>query len=175
MRVHDGSGPLVFNANTYLGIGQYGGFDLVEENIDFVPRGIRLTLSGVEPSLVTTLRTEVYQNRPANVYLGLIDDETRQFVSTPEQVWGGRMDTMSIEIGPNSAVISLSCEHRLRRENPGGRSTNADQQLRFAGDLFFDHQERIPGYRSLWGERPQTYAGGGGGGGGRGRDPVRPR
>jgi hypothetical protein len=170
VRVHDGSGELVYNGNTYLGIGQYGGFDLVEENIDFVARGIKFTLSGVDNSLVVTTMTETYQNRAATLFLGLINADTRQFIDPPEEVWGGRMDTMSIEIGQNSSVITLSGEHRLRREAPGGRSTDADQQLRYPGDLFFDHQQNIPGYVASWGERPQSF----GGGGGRGRDPLGP-
>jgi hypothetical protein len=162
IRVHDGVGTLSFGGNNYIGVGQYGAFDIVDENIDNVARGVRLTLSGVEAGLISTVMTETYQGRIVTLYLGLLD-ENLTFVDTPEELWSGRIDTMSISLDQNSAVISVSCEYRLRKEPVVARYTDTDQRLAYAGDRFFDLTQKIPQFRATWGDKPSSYSGGGGG------------
>jgi hypothetical protein len=162
IRVHDGAGPLSFGGNTYLGIGTYGSFDIVDENIDNVARGIRLTLSGVESGLVSTVMTETYQGRTVTLYLGLLAEDMT-FVDDPEELWSGRIDTMSISLDQNSATISVSCEYRLRKEPVVARYTDTDQRLAYAGDRFFDLTQKIPQFKASWGDKPNTYSYGGGG------------
>lgn len=157
VRAHDGIGSYSFGGNTYTGVGQFGGIELVEESTEIVARGVRAKLSGVDASLVSTVMTEVYQGRTATFYLGMIDPTTNAFVADPEEIWSGRMDTMSIEIDKGSAVITLTCEHELRRDPPASRMTNEDQQIRSTGDRFFDMLHLIPTYKASWGEKPQGY------------------
>ena len=161
IRVHDGAGTLSFNGNDYLGIGNYGSFDIVDENIDNVARGLRLTLSGVESGLVSTVMTETYQGRTVTLYLGLLDEDMT-FVDDPEELWSGRIDTMSISLDQNSATISVSCEYRLRKEPVIARYTDTDQRLAFSGDRFFDLTQKIPQFKATWGDKPNTYSYGGG-------------
>jgi hypothetical protein len=164
IRVHDGAGTLSFGGNDYLGIGTYGSFDIVDENIDNVARGIRLTLSGVDSSFISTMMTETYQGRTVTLYLGLIAEDMT-FVDDPEELWSGRVDTMKISMDSNSAVISVSCEYRLRKEPVIARYTDTDQRLAYSGDRFFDLTQKIPQFRATWGDKPNSYAGGGYGGG----------
>lgn len=163
IRVHDGAGPLAFGGNTYLGIGTYGSFDIVDENIDNVARGLRLTLSGVESGLVSTVMTEPYQGRTVTLYLGLLAEDMT-FVATPEELWSGRIDTMSISLDQNTATISVACEYRLRKEPVIARYTDTDQRLAYAGDRFFDLTQKIPQFKSAWGDKANSYGGGFGGG-----------
>lgn len=158
VRAHDGVGDLSFGGNTYLGVGQYGGIEAVTEDLEIVARPLKLTLSGVDASLVSTTMTEVYQNRAATIYIGILNKSTLQFVDTPEEVWGGRMDVLSIEVNEGTAVITLSCEHRLRREPRIARYTDQDQQLAYSGDNFFNNLSFIPGYRTNWGSLSVTYS-----------------
>jgi len=159
--VHDGVGSVTFDGNTYLGVGKYGSFDIIDENIDTVARGIKVTLSGVDTSLVPIVMDEVYQGRPATFYVGFLD-QNLNFVADPEEIWSGRMDTMSISMDQNSAVISLSCEYRLRKEPVLARFTDEDQRLAFAGDTFFNLTQFIPRYKATWGDKPTNFSGGGG-------------
>lgn len=156
IRVHDGVGPLTFSSNTYQGIGSYGSFDIIEENTETIARGLKVTLSGVETSLISTVMTEVYQGREATFYLGFLD-ANMAFVDTPEEIWSGRMDTMSISFGESSAVITLSCEHRLRKEPMVARYTDQDQRLAYSGDRFFDLVTKIPQFKASWGDKPNSY------------------
>lgn len=163
IRVHDGAGTLSFGGNDYFGIGTYGSFDIVDENIDNVARGVRLTLSGVDSSLVSTVMTETYQGRTVTLYLGLLDEDMA-FVDDPEELWSGRIDTMSISLDKDTAAISVACEYRLRKEPVVARYTDTDQRLAFSGDRFFDLTQKIPQFKATWGDKPNSYAGGFGGG-----------
>lgn len=159
--VHDGVGTVTFGGNNYLGVGQYGSFDMVDENIDNVARGIKVTLSGIDTTLVPIAMDEVYQGRAATFYVGFLND-SMQFVADPEEVWSGRMDTMSISMDKNTAVISLSCEYRLRKEPVLARYTDEDQRLAYSGDTFFNLTQFIPRYKATWGDKPTQFSGGGG-------------
>ena len=162
VRVHDGSGKLAFGGNDYLGVGQFAGVDVIDENVDFVARGIRLTLSGVDSTFVTPTMDEVYQNRTVTLYLGFVNQATGALLDTPETLWEGRMNQMSLKIDKGSAVIELTCEHRLRREPRIARYTDADQRLAYSTDRFFDLIHVIPGFVSRWGSRDSSYGSGGG-------------
>lgn len=157
VRIHDGAGSLSFSGNTYLGIGSFGSIELIEENIDTVARGVRCTLSGVDSSFVTSAMAETYQGRSATFWLGMLTEQLA-FVDTPEEIWSGRMDTMTVSYGQNTASIQLNCEHRLRREPLVSRYTDADQRLAYAGDRFFDLLPKIPQFKASWGDKPNSYA-----------------
>jgi len=161
VRVHDGSGTLISGGNTYLGAGQFAGVDIIDENIDIVARGLKLTLSGVDSSLVSVTMTEVYQNRDVTLYLGFVDSSTGALIDTPEIIWEGRMNQMMMKINNGTAVIELTCEHRLRREPRIARYTDEDQQVAFPGDQFFNLMYAIPGFTGKWGARDTGFGGGG--------------
>jgi hypothetical protein len=158
IRIHDGVGSLSFNGNTYQGIGQFGSVDVIDESVDNVARGLRLTLSGVDSSLIPTVMTENYQGRTVTLYLGLLD-ENINFVDTPEEMWSGRIDTMTITMDQGTASISVNCEYRLRKEPVIARYTDADQRLAYSGDRFFDLTQKIPQFRSSWGDKSNAYGG----------------
>ena len=161
VRIHDGSGNLVSGGNTYLGAGQFAGVDVIDENIDIVARGIKLTLSGVDSAFVSPTMTEVYQNRTVTLYLGFVNSATGALIDTPETIWEGRMNQLAFKINNGTAVVELTCEHRLRREPRIARYTDEDQQVAFAGDKFFDLMFSIPGFIGKWGARDTGYYGSG--------------
>jgi len=160
VRVHDGIGAVTWGGNTYDGIGNFGGIEQVDESVEVIARPLSLTLSGVDSSLVSTAMTETYQNRTVTIYLGFLNESTNAVIDTPEVAWEGRMNQMSISSAEGSAVIKLSCEHRLRREPRIARYTNEDQQLLFSGDRFFDLITSIKGFVSKWGELSVGGSGG---------------
>ena len=162
VRAHDGVGTFNWGGNDYLGVGQLGAITLAEENIEVVARPLRLTLSGVDSSLVSVTMTEVYQNRTAILYLGFVDLETNALIATPEVIWEGRMNQMTISINGQTSTITLSCEHRLRREPRIARYTSGDQTLVYSGDTFFDLVPQIRGYAGRWGQEGGFNYGGAG-------------
>lgn len=157
-RAHDGIGTLTWGGNEYEGIGEFGGIEIAEESLDVIAQPIRLTLSGVPGNQlpaehVRTALEEVYQDRQAILYFGLVDNDTNQLLDTPEILWEGRMDQMTVRLSDGVGEIKLSCEHRLRREPRIARYTHEDMQLAYSGDRFFDLVPSIPGYVGKWGAK----------------------
>jgi hypothetical protein len=150
---------LSYSGHTYLALGQFGGIEAVEEDVTMLARPIRLTISGVDSSLVGTAQNEVYQNRSALVMLGVVARSSGTLIDTPETIWEGRMDYMSIAVDKGVGSITINCEHRLRREARVARYTDADLQYLYSGDLFFHYLPTITGFKALWGSHKMSFAG----------------
>ena len=153
VRAHDGIGDVTFSGNTYSGIGKFAGIDVAEESINVIAKPVVLTISGIDSSIIATAVTEQYQGRTATLYLGLQDVDTGALLDTPEVLWEGRMDVMTVQLGPSTGSVKLNCEHRLRREPRIARYTDADQQLAYSGDLFFNLVGKILGFKGTWGNK----------------------
>lgn len=153
VRLHDGPGPLTIGANTYEGTGKLLLSGNVEESVDVIAKSITLTLSGVDASIIATARAGGYQGRAVTLYLAIFSLETGALIDTPETLWEGRMDAISIRLAKGEASVTLNCEHRLRREPRIARYTNQDQQMAYAGDRFFDLVPKIQGFKNKWGEK----------------------
>ena len=190
VRVHDGIGNLTISelllteagepldaengdnlttesaAATFYGIGDFGGIESVEENIEVVARQITMTCSGLDSTWVTPALSEDYQNRTVTVYLGFFSPDTGTLIGSPEVIWEGRINQQTITLSKGDATLSMTCEHRLRREPRIARYTQADQELLHSGDRFFDLTHTIEGFVNRWGRRDVGYGGGGGSGGG---------
>ena len=150
---HDGVGAISFGGHDYAGVGEFGGIEIAEESLEIIAKPITLTLSGVDASKIgTAMDATEYQGRNVTVYLGLQHINTYALIDTPEVLWEGRMDQMSVGLLPGEASITLRCEHRLRREPRIARYTDVDQQLKYPGDRFFDQVPKISGYRGKWGQ-----------------------
>ena len=156
-RANDGAADLVFGGNTYYQTGTFGTFDGCDESIEFVARGLRLDLSGADTGLIATIVNDVYQNRPATLYVGLLPTNSNDFVDTPEVVWSGYMDVMKIQGAKSTSHIVLQCEHRLRNSPPNSRWSDSDQKARSPGDRFFDICTLVEGFTSEWGNRGTTW------------------
>ena len=188
VRVHDGIGSIVLGGNIlteageqldaenddnlindatiapFYGIGDFGGIESVEENIEVVARQVTLTCSGLDSTWVTPALTEDYQNRTVTVYLGFFSPDTGALIGSPEVIWEGRINQQTITLSKGDATPSMTCEHRLRREPRIARYTQADQELLHTGDRFFDLTHTIEGFVNRWGRRDVGYGGGSGGG-----------
>jgi hypothetical protein len=181
--VHDGIGSLIANGRTYLGVGSFGGLDAVPEDLGGFSKQVTLTLSGVEPSLIGSAMTEDYQGKVVSLWIGLLNINSLAWIANPELLWEGRMDYMAIDLQQSTATIKMFCESRLQREPLIARYTDADQQLAYNGDNFFNLSWQIPLASANWGAISVTHpanrpppgsgpgfpGGGGMGGGGRGR------
>lgn len=152
IRLHDAPGPLTIGGYTYEGTGKVLLSGAVEESIDVIAKPITLTLSGVDADMIGTARAGGYQGRSITLYLALFSI-SGDLIDTPEILWEGRMDAISIRLGYGEASLTLNCEHRLRREPRIARYTNQDQQLAYSGDRFFDQVPKIQGFRSKWGDK----------------------
>ena len=153
LRLWTGIGDKIISGNTYTGTGTLLGISGVEEASDLSAKGINLTLSGVDPTLVSVALQEPYQNRPVVVHLG---SGNNMF-----QVFSGFMDIMTISDSGDTCEISIQCESiliTLDRTAPL-RYTQEIQQGRYAGDTFFSYVADLADKTIVWGrnaEKPEV-------------------
>lgn len=149
--LHDGGGTLTYNGNTYLGAGDYGSIDVIDESTESIAKTVTLTLSGVPNTILTDAMTEDYQGRGVTIRIGILDINAMTWVDNPEIVWDGRMDYMVVTIGQGTSQIQMRCEHRLNKEPLVARYTDQDQQIAYPGDTFFNLTWQIPLTQASWG------------------------
>lgn len=155
VRAHDGIGAISIGGNSYEGIGSFGSIEAVEESIEVIAKPLKLKLSGVDSSIISKALNETtnYQNRSATLYFVVYNTTTCALVDTPETLWEGRMNQMTIALNGEDSGVSVLCEHRLRREPRVARYTHEDQQLVYSGDLGFNLIGKIRGFRGTWGAK----------------------
>lgn len=149
-----GSGTGVADIN-WFGVGDLGSISQVEEGLDVSPYAITLTLSGLDATISGAALTEDYYLHPVTVYLGVLDADD-VLIADPTQIWSGFMDQMNMSVGADGGdAIQLIAESELSRFNKSLNLmyTNAAQQEKSSGDLFFSHMHKIEGAKIDWGAR----------------------
>ena len=146
----------IFGAETYNGIGDFGGISAVEETIDSRAVGVKLVLSGVSTPLITALKTDTYHRRPASLLIGLRNLATGVLVDDPIEVWAGVMDKGDIGMAKNSGRIVMNCESDADtlRDTSGWLFNDEDQQAIHPGDKAFEYLDQIALMGSIrWGDK----------------------
>lgn len=170
----NGVGQLNANGNTYLGAGNLLGFSQVEETSEIAARGMSLQLSGLNSSILSLALNEPYQNRPCNVWFGLIavpsylltesyegiDYESSENVLLFDiddiytiELFSGIIDTMTISEDGTQTTVALNVESKMiDLERPRvSRYTSEDQKLRFPNDRGLEFVTDIQDKEILWG------------------------
>lgn len=160
VRVHSGIGSFSWDSKTWAGVGDFGGVSDVEEGADISARGITLTLSGVPSELLAHSLATQYRGRGVKLWLGFLN-ESGAFVANPYQIFGGRMDTMTIEDSGETSTISVQCESRLidLRRPRVSRYTHEEQIARHPGDLGLEFVARLAEKPLYWGIPNATSSG----------------
>jgi hypothetical protein len=150
--VWSGVGNIVFNGNTYEGIGSLGSIGSINEGTEVKADTMSISLSGIDPVLLGESLTDIQQGAPAIIYFGLLSD-TGAFIGSPFQSFAGKVDVPSESIGGDTITISLTLENSFvdgqRASNL--RYTSADQRLNFPDDTAFGWVESLNDTVNRWG------------------------
>ena len=164
---------VVFSGDTYTAVGGHLGFDSVNESGDLTGQGVRLTLDGVDQTIVSPLLAQNYIGRTAKVYQAHMDS-AGALVVDPALLFEGLLNSrfrVTESRDPDAGgtvvvtttIVSPLVSFRQRR---GIRATLASHQHHFPGDTFFKHISTISARKFPWGEPdffPDDRDGGGGG------------
>src|SRR3990167_8460946 len=107
-----GYGALSWNGQTWTGAGELLSVSPLTENSDVMAEGVQISLSGIPADLITKALGEVRQGAPVIIWQGFLT-AAGAVVTSPNQAFGGRMDTCSIAEGGDTARITLTVESRL--------------------------------------------------------------
>ena len=147
IRLWTGYGERIIESNTYYGAGQLLAISGIEEVGDLSAKGISITLTGIDTTIVSLALQEPYQGRPCRVLFG----ETS--VTQVVEVFAGLMDVMTHEKGPDTVTLSLSVESKLvalQRANTR-RYTQQNHIARNPGDNFFSAVASLQDKEIQWG------------------------
>ena len=149
--MHTRLGDISFGGDTYLGVGNLAELSAVEENSEIQAKDIKVTLSGIDATLIAVALQENYQNRPCFVYYGLLD-ANYTVIADPVLMFRGSIDTMAVTVG-ETATITVTCQNRLvdwQKSKPR-YYTDAEQKSRFPGDRGFELMQESQERKILWG------------------------
>jgi hypothetical protein len=155
VRTHNGVGTYTWGGSSWDGVGELGGISIVEEGVEIRPLRVKLTLSGIDASLVSSAMTEEYHGRPADIYAGALDSDY-QLVADPDVIWSGYMDHMAVSLDKGTGIIELVCENKFARWDLQRTIyySDAEQQARFPGDLGLEYQAQLQDKNDQWGGGP---------------------
>lgn len=155
--IWSGYGTISWNGQSWLGVGSLLGVSVIDESVTIEAKGITLTLSGIDQSLLADALQEFQVGAPALVYLGLFDGSTSPptLIADPITSWAGKMDQPVIDVGGESATIAINCENRLLLMNVASdhRYTLQDPGIT-PGDLGFSFVDSIQSMQIYFGRVP---------------------
>jgi hypothetical protein len=144
-------------SNTYSPVGGLGSVSAIQEEADVFPRDVTITLRGVNSSdLYEPLREDMF-NRPVTIRHAFLTNGT--LVNTPETIWRGRVNAVNVRL--EDAEFDVKCVTDVRKTARVQYFNRETFTLIDSSDTFGAHIDRIPLFRSEWGQRPTTYVGGG--------------
>ena len=122
-----------------------GGADLldvgpVEETIDLVAAGQRITLSGSPASLLSSLLTDNFQGRDMKLWIGFLDS-TGALIPDAIPLFSGLLDQAEAVEGGEEAAIVVTAENRLVDMHRGRdrQYTTEDQKQIYSDDKGLDY------------------------------------
>lgn len=142
-----------FSLDEYSAVGGFGAIDAVSEDPDLRPSSVRMTLSGVDPALLSEALTEDYQGRECTIKVAFLDTTTRQMVAAPYQLFSGPIEQMAVEIDHNVASITLTAQDEFARWSTPRQLlyTDAQQKQLWSGDNGLNQVVYIQNRQLVWG------------------------
>lgn len=153
--VHTDLGDISYGGHTYLGVGALGNVKSIEERDDNTPSAVTLQLSGIDTTILNEALTQQYYDRPAVIYLALRNIVTGAIISTPFEVFSGRMDLMKITSGGPTSTVEISVESELIEWNRSLNRYFSDTELQrlYPGDLGFKYLSSMANLRVTVGNK----------------------
>ena len=162
---HTGLGTIVFESNNYLGIGNLAGVAGLEETEGIVPAPVKVSLNGLDSSLVLEALDSANFGSKVTLYIGYRNDDGT-LIADPWAFYKGRVENAALIRGQdNSITITIQHDLAILNRTIGTKYTYEEQQRKFSGDLAFEKiaQMELVGTDLLWGALPSRIGTGGGG------------
>ena len=150
--VWSGPGNIVYDAQTYIGVGSLGKMGAVTEGVEVKADGTSLTLSGIDPTLLNESLTDILPGAPATISFGLLTQNV-VLIGAPYQLFAGTMDQPKVTVGEKTISITIALENcMIDLSRPSQRRyTGADQRLYYPTDCAFDWVPQLIDIALNWG------------------------
>lgn len=177
--VHNGVGTKTFGGNDYIGLGDLGIVEAIEEGTEISSYPIRVGLSAIDDALkesdvdfYSTAIAESYYGRDITLRIGAFD-ASYDLVADPEIIWSGQMQAPDLQVGEiNLLSVTAESELAIFNKSNGRLFSDADLQNEFSGDLGFEYLEQLQDEKIVW-RNVTVIVGSGTSGGGGGPDETK--
>jgi hypothetical protein len=143
----------ILNSVVFKGVGNFLDVSTIEDGSTVTARGLSVSLSGIDPSLLAETLTQFQVGMSATITLALLASEVNDLpVNSPVVAWKGRTDEPTITISGQSATITVALESILLDMNTplAWRYTPQDQKLFYPHDQGFDFVNAIQNLPIYW-------------------------
>lgn len=156
--LNDRSFDITWDSKTWEGNGWLRPLKTIDETSDVKAVGCEITLSGTITQLLSYSLTDATLKNKGKIWLGLLD-ENNALVTSPYQIFSGKLDVPRIDITETEMTLSLAYESDLRGlERPNEfRFTDQSQKELYATDKGFEYVASVEKWDGYWGkpERPK--------------------
>lgn len=154
VRVHSALGTITWGGYDWLGVGQLGSVEGLEERAELLRKVVTYNLAGVPSDLIAAALDENYLGRSAKTYIGFLNTTTYQLVATPELQDAGLMDTTKSKQG-KTCSLAVTAESRMASwSRPVERRyTDTEQQARYPGDKGLEFVSQAAQKEIIWGRK----------------------
>lgn len=160
LRVFNGAGYLYTGTNTYGGIGDFGGVEAIKEESSEFQVGLKMWLSAVNSSVMYEALNERLFNADVKLYRCWYNPSSLAIVNTPELWFRGRINECTLYRGDpeKGDYLEMILRNKLQREAAASYYTREDMLAGpYSGDTFFNYTNLIPGFKSMWGQKPTAF------------------
>jgi len=155
LRLWTGYSTINVDSNSYFGSGNLLAISSIDETAEIRATGAKVTLSGMQSSLISSALTEDVQGTVVKIYFGVTttDDNRTVVVDTPYLIFEGFLDTMTITENGETAEFTITVENKLitLEKAIDRRYTDQDQKELFAGDKGLEFVESLQDKQIAWG------------------------
>ena len=155
LHIHNDVGNIAWDGHTWMGAGDLGGIDAIDEDDALAPDSYNLTLGGIDADLVADFRAERHIGRDARIWLAARDLATGALVGQPLTVLVGVVEGATASGGGRVGAVTLQvADERALLGRPGNLLFDDGQQrIRHPGDGFFQHVAFAGERDVLWGPK----------------------
>jgi len=140
---------IVWSGKTYIG-GKQTGIDSIRDQGGEIT-GLNFQLSGVPSDMLAIALAEPIQGKAVRVFTCIMDPDSQAIVDV-QPAWAGTLDQMPISEGSESAVITVTGEHRgiTFARAKGLRYSDGDQQRLHPGDRCLEFLVAQSSHQDTW-------------------------
>ena len=158
--LHNSIGTVTWDSQDWLGLGDFGGINSVQESNTLSAYEVEMVLSGLDSALMDEVLNQPYYLRPVTVYMGAFDTADFTLVSDPTVLWEGAIDSARAVLGgSNSIVLSCESEFMALDKSNGALFSDSDLQKRYPGDKFLRWASATEDVEIRWGDSSFTTTG----------------
>lgn len=149
--VWSGYGNLVWNGNTYQGVGKLGNVSVVQETNSVYATSATISLEGVNDSDLESTMDSLTIGSTCTIYLATIGNGV--IVGTPVPIFSGLTDQGAISESTNTTSVSIDIESKMSQlqRNREYRWTDQMQRFLYPNDGALRYTNTLQNWLGTWG------------------------